>query len=288
MKQRVLSVIRHGMQAKEDEDPHGLLGIHRSEWLVDGVDLPSFTVHSTARSSTADLQRHPLHSSLLPSHLSTRPTRGEAAPQMEPWGSGALEQLALQVHLHLSCCSAALPGIFFVLCDSLHIRSPVTYLLRHRADNLAWEDDAPPCLAGPTPSASLLEVVSHRTPASCAVPVGWSAWDKENHRLSSGGWRTTDTSCDCCSRTSQDGRDMELQSLPPGVPGLFRGGGRGSSHGGAGFSHPAPPLSRPSFQVDGLDGDWAACSPLSSPEKQPLQGFPSSLQKSIGPLGHCT
>lgn len=23
-------------------------------------------------------------------------------------------------------------------------------------------------------------------------------------------------------------------------------------------------------------------------EKQPLQGFPSSLQKSIGPLGHCT
>lgn len=93
-----------------------------------GVDLlPSFTVYvvysSTARSSTADLQRHPLHSSLLPSHLSTRPSRGEAAPQMEPWASGALEQLPLQVHLHLSCCSAALPGIIFVLCDSLRIRS---------------------------------------------------------------------------------------------------------------------------------------------------------------------
>lgn len=145
------------------------------------------------------------------------------------------------MHLHLSCCSAALPGIFFVLCDSLHIRSPVTYLLRHRADNLAWEDDAPPCLAGPTPSASLLEVVSHRTPASCAVPVGWSAWDKENHRLSSGGWRTTDTSCDCCSRTSQDGRDMELQSLPPGVPGLFRGvAGAARTEGQDSVTRPLP------------------------------------------------
>lgn len=42
MKQRGLSVLRYGMQAKKDEDPHGQLGIHRSEWLVDGVDLPSF------------------------------------------------------------------------------------------------------------------------------------------------------------------------------------------------------------------------------------------------------
>lgn len=74
---------------------------------------------------------------------------------------------------------------------------------------------------------------------------------------------------------------MELQGLLPGVPGLFRAE--------AGLSHPAPPPSRPSFPANGLDGDWVACSPLRRGlEKQPLQGFPSSLQKSIGPLGHCT
>lgn len=39
------------------------------------------------------------------------------------WSSGALglELLMLQVHLHLSRCSAALPGIFFALCDSVSL-----------------------------------------------------------------------------------------------------------------------------------------------------------------------
>lgn len=203
-----------------------------------GVDLPSFTVHSTARSSTLTCS---VTRSTPPSFPPTFPLGRRVGKLHRRWGSGALEQLALQMHLHLSCCSAALPGIIFVLCDSLRIRSLATYLLRRRVCHLAWEDDAPPCLAGPTPSASLLEVVPLRTPASCAVPVGWSAWDKENHRLSSRGWRTTDTSCDCCSRTPQERRDMELQSLLPGVPALFRGmAGAARTEGQDSVTRPLP------------------------------------------------
>lgn len=121
-----MSVLRYGMQAKKDEDPHGLLGIHRSEWLVDGqngVDLASFgcsvlrtcceclllstttvapPTRSVTRSTPPSLQR---------SHLPTSLSRGEAAPQMGLWVSGAPEHLTLQLHLHLSGCSASQSGL---------------------------------------------------------------------------------------------------------------------------------------------------------------------------------
>lgn len=62
---------------------------------------------------------------------------------------------------------------------------------------------------------------------------------------------------------------MELHGLLPGVPGLFRAE--------AGFSHPAPPLPRPSFPANGLDGDWIACSPLQQPGEATTSGIPQLL-----------
>lgn len=53
------------------------------------------------------------------------------------------------------------------------------------------------------------------------------------------------------------------------VPGLFRAE--------AGFSHPAPPLPRPSFPANGLDGDWIACSPLQRPGEATTSGIPQLL-----------
>lgn len=57
---------------------------------------------------------------------------------------------------------------------------------------------------------------------------------------------------------------MELHGPLPGVPGLFRGRGASPSHAEAGFSHPAPPISCPSFLVSGLDGDWIALFPAAA------------------------
>lgn len=65
------------------------------------------------------------------------------------------------------------------------------------------------------------------------------------------------------------------------VPGLFRAE--------AGLSHPAPPLLlAPASQPTGWTVTGSPVPRCGGLEKQPLQGFPSSLQKSIGPLGHCT
>lgn len=110
------------------------------------------------------------------------------------WGSGAgarvLEQLTLQVHLHLSCCSAALSGDSRRAMQLCAFRSVVVCPFRHRAGNLAW-DDLPHVLQDPTPHPSLLEAVSPPSPSAPlrAARYRWAgalvSRDKENQRLSS-------------------------------------------------------------------------------------------------------
>lgn len=92
---------------------------------------------------------------------------------------------------------------------------------------------------------------------------------------------------------------MELHG-PPGVAGtqvagLFRGPGAGSSEeeakpvaAWAGFSQSGPSPFSPQLPT-GRTVQRGTGDPVTGPgEANPPQGFPSSLQKSIGPLGHCT
>lgn len=120
-----------------------------------------------------------------------------------------------------------------------------------------------------------------RTPATCAVPVGWSAWDEENHRLCSRGWRTADTSCGAVLEHLRKGETLNCMALPPGVPGLFRFAGgqvksrRQGSLRGRIQSPPRPsPFSPrpPNPRVTG--SPVPRCSGL---EKQPNPGIPQLL-----------
>lgn len=108
------------------------------------------------------------------------------------WGSGAgarvLEQLTLQVHLHLSCCSAALSGDSRRAMQLCAFRSVVVCPFRYRVGNLAW-DDLPHVLQDQplTPACSRPSVLP-RPQHPCELHgYRWAgalvSRDKENQRL---------------------------------------------------------------------------------------------------------
>lgn len=104
--------------------PPWLLGIHRSEWLVEWGGSAIIYAGVLAQSTTADLQAAS-PAPLLPPSLPPFPLGRRVGKLHRRWSSGALGLellvLPLQVHLHLSRCSAALPGIIFALCDSVSL-----------------------------------------------------------------------------------------------------------------------------------------------------------------------
>lgn len=120
--------------------------------------------------------------SLRHSHLPTSLSRGEAAPQMGLWVSGAPEQLTLQVHLHLSGCSVSLSGMTALLSDFAHPSSLVAFLGTFSGIGVALPPL--PCPTGPTNQLprSACQPCSRWWWSSTGplrastVPVGWSAY----------------------------------------------------------------------------------------------------------------